>query len=102
MIHKLSKKTIHIMGVIAVFIFIVYLNFTCNSTVTREGLSQQESIEVNRHKMKLDDMKNTICLQKDYKQKVEQLKELNTKLEQMKRVNKANSEGNSAAAGVSG
>ena len=47
-------------------------------------------------------MKNTICLQKDYKQKVEQLKELNTKLEQMKRVNKANSEGNSAAAGVSG
>ena len=86
----------------SVFIFIVYLNFTCNSIVTREGLSQQESVEVNRHKMQLDDMKNTICLQKDYKQKVEQIKELNTKLEQMKRMNNANSAGNSAAAGVSG
>ena len=104
MIHQLSKKTTHIIGVITVFIFIVYLNFncTCNTTVNREGLSEQDSVTVNKHKIQLDNIKNTICLKKNYDEKVQQIKELESKLKQMKNVNSANDSQNSANAGVTG
>jgi hypothetical protein len=102
MIHKLSKKTIHIIGIIAIFIFIVYLNYNCNSIVTREGLSDADSVSVNRHTMQLDDMKDTICLKKKYDENVEKIKGLDTKLQQMKSVNSAQESQNSANAGVTG
>ena len=102
MMHKLSKKTIHIIGIIAIFIFIVYLNYNCNSIVTREGLSGADSVSVNRHTMQLDDMKDTICLKKKYDENVEKIKNLDTKLQQMKGVNSATDAQNSANAGVTG
>ena len=102
MIHKLSKKTIHIIGIVAIFIFIVYLNYNCNSIVTREGLSDADSVSVNRHTMQLDDMKDTICLKKKYDENVEKIKGLDTKLQQMKSVNSAQESQNSANAGVTG
>ena len=70
MIPKLSKKTIHIIGVIAVFIFIIYLNYTFNSIVIREGLSEQDSVTVNQHKIELDELKDSICLKKNYEEKL--------------------------------
>lgn len=102
MIPKLSKKTIHIIGVIAVFIFIVYLNYAFNNIVTREGLSDQDSVTVNKHKIELDELKDSICLKKNYEEKVNQIKELDTKLQQMKNVNSANEAQNNANSGVTG
>ena len=102
MIHKLSKKTIHIIGIIAIFIFIVYLNYNCNGIVTREGLSGADSVSVNRHTMQLDDMKDTKSLKKKYDENVEKIKGLDTKLQQMKSVNSAQEAQNSANAGVTG
>jgi hypothetical protein len=102
MIHKLSKKTIHIIGIISIFIFIVYLNYTWNSIVTREGLSDIDSVTVNRHKIQLDEMKDTVCLKKKYDEKVEQIKNLNKKLKQMKGMNNATNAQNSANASVTG
>jgi len=102
MIHKLSKKTIHIIGIIAIFIFIVYLNYNCNGIVTREGLSGADSVSVNRHTMQLDDVKDTVCLKKKYDENVEKIKDLNTKLKQMKDMNSTIDAQNSANAGVTG
>lgn len=102
MIPKLSKKTIHIIGVIAVFIFIVYLNYAFNSIVIREGLSDQDSVTVNKHKIELDELKDSICLKKHYEEKVNQINELDRKLEQMKGVNSANEAQNNANSGVTG
>ena len=102
MIPKLSKKTIHIIGVIAVFIFIVYLNYAFNNIVIREGLSDQDSVTVNKHKIELDELKDSICLKKNYEEKVNQIKELDTKLEQMKGVNSANEAQNNANSEVTG
>ena len=102
MIPKVSKKTIHIIGVIAVFIFIVYLNYAFNNIVIREGLSDQDSVTVNKHKIELDELKDSICLKKNYEEKVNQIKELDTKLEQMKGVNSANEAQNNANSEVTG
>ena len=43
---KLSKKNIHVIGLVAVVLFIVYFNYY---TVTREGLSDAQNVIVNRH-----------------------------------------------------
>lgn len=96
---KLSKKNIHVIGLVAVVLFIVYFNYY---TVTREGLSDAQNVIVNRHNIEIEDMKGKVCLKKDYDKKVEQVNDLRKKLNQMKQLNNTTSTQRNANANVTG
>ena len=70
--------------------------------VNREGLTDNESVTINKHKIDLDDMKDTICLKKNYDDKVKQVDDLQKKLDQMKKLNKANSDQASQNSAITG
>ena len=96
---KLSKKNIHVIGLVAVVLFIVYLNYY---SVTREGLSDAQNVIVNRHNIEIEDMKGKVCLKEDYDKKVEQVNDLRKKLNQMKQLNNTTSTQRNANANVTG
>jgi|UniRef100_A0A6C0IJC7 hypothetical protein len=81
----LSKRTVHIIGVISVIIALVYFN--CMSSLKEGATNNDPKMQMYNHEETLQKMKGNICTNEQYNTLVKKVDELDKKSKQIQGLN---------------
>lgn len=82
----MTKRLVHIIGVISIVIAIIYFNCFCS---LREGVTNNDyKMQLYNHAQTIKDMKGNICTKRQYNKLVQKVNELEKKQKQTSMVNK--------------
>ena len=95
----LSKRTVHIIGVISVIIALVYFN--CMSSLREGATNNDPKMQMYNHEETLQKMKGNICTNEQYNTLVKKVDELDKKSKQIQGLNNTTINSNKQVANVS-
>ena len=95
----LSKRAVHIIGVISVIIALVYFN--CMSSLKEGATNNDPKMQIYNHEETLQNMKGKICTNEQYNTLVKKVDELDKKSKQIQGMNNTTTNSNKQVDNVS-
>lgn len=95
----LSKRAVHIIGVISVIIALVYFN--CMSSLKEGATNNDPKMQMYNHEETLQKMKGNICTNEQYNTFVKKVDELDKKSKQIQGLNNTTTNSNKQVDNVS-